>query len=200
MQINVKDLRIFKISLAHSLLSLSYKHSSMWKSILLLFFSRNFNQGGFDMICSGRDKIETPEQVSYYFSPNTFFLWLLLTIDGNRCSLWSHSSLTAFNYWQKSPHTYICFHSISLIMLTFTWICFSLNKLKKQLWSLTWMGLLLLVVMTQTQMLASLRKTLGVVQATSALGIYSFWNESIPSISLVSELQLSVLLVHGPTH
>ena len=23
--------------------------------------------GGFDMICSGRDKIETPEQVDYYY-------------------------------------------------------------------------------------------------------------------------------------
>jgi hypothetical protein len=37
----------------------------------------------------------------------------------------------------------------------------SLNKPKKQLRNLTWMGLLLLVGMTQTQMLASLLKTSG---------------------------------------
>jgi len=37
----------------------------------------------------------------------------------------------------------------------------SSNKLKKQQRNLTWMGFLLLVGMTQTQMLASLLKTSG---------------------------------------
>ena len=32
--------------------------------VLILFW---YQQGGFDMICSGRDKIETPEQVGYFF-------------------------------------------------------------------------------------------------------------------------------------
>ena len=35
--------------------------------IMFSLFSSSF-QGGFDMICSGRDKIETPEQVSLSFA------------------------------------------------------------------------------------------------------------------------------------
>lgn len=34
----------------------------MWFLILFLY-----QKGGFDMICSGRDKIETPEQVGCFF-------------------------------------------------------------------------------------------------------------------------------------
>lgn len=63
------------------------------------------------MICSGRDKIETPEQVSYYLSLNTFLLLtidetdaaydlipvlLLLTTDRNRHILRSDSTLAAY--------------------------------------------------------------------------------------------------------
>lgn len=32
--------------------------------VIIRFWSQ---QGGFDMICSGRDKIETPDQVEYIF-------------------------------------------------------------------------------------------------------------------------------------
>jgi len=49
----------------------------------MLTFNNKYNdffQGGFDMICSGRDKIETPEQVRvmrlhiYYLSSHIYFL------------------------------------------------------------------------------------------------------------------------------
>ena len=64
---------------------------------------------------------------------------------------------------------------------------FSLNKLKKQLWSLIWMAYLSLVEMTQTQMLAFLLKTLGVVQVNFVDRIIKFlrgnfsWRSALPS-------------------
>lgn len=42
------------------------------------------SQGGFDMICSGRDKIETPEQVNKFF-PLSLMLLKIYNVYGFHC-------------------------------------------------------------------------------------------------------------------
>ena len=64
------------------------------------------------MICSGRDKIETPEQLRFFF----FFFFFL-------AYLFSTKFLCAKTNW------------LQLDMI------FSLSKLKKQHWSLIWTGI-----------------------------------------------------------
>jgi hypothetical protein len=88
------------------------------------------------MICSGRDKIETPEQVC---------LWGLAMFMC-RC-LWKNFATGLLNH--------------GIFFLNYLCLLCSSSKLKTQPTSLIWMDLLSLVVMIQTPMPAFLVNTLG---------------------------------------
>lgn len=118
------------------------KHFIRHKFIVL---NSIFIEGGFYMICSGRDKIETPEQV---------------------CTL-----CTVYLAKMHASRIVCIMEEHHFIILPYSFL-FSLNKLKKRQRNLTLMGLLLLVETTQIQMLVCLLKTSGWVSCN--IFIYLF--------------------------